>query len=331
LTGLLPLPLLYDGGYHGMSTRRRFLQSGAVAAGLAGAAPRAVEQQSGPRTESTSEPAVQVPKVKFANAEISRLVIGSNPFNGFSHFNRALSVLMQEWYTPERICETLHRCLRFGINTATYSAGGRGTAAYDRFRSEGGDMHLIVQGRGDPEPILKAIKPLAYYHHGEDTDKAFQNGRMNDVREYCKRLRQLGVQVGVGTHKPEVIALVEEQGWDVDFYAGCVYNRTRTPDEWRKLLNGELPLPPNEIYLEGDPPRMYKVMRQTKKHCFAFKILAAGRVTDSAQSLDGAFRAAMESIKATDCVFVGMFPRAKDEIRDNAERMCRILGAATQA
>ena len=34
--------------------------------------------------------------------------------------------------------------------------------------------------------------------------------------------------VGVGTHKPEVIARWRSKGWDVDFYAGCVYNRTRT-------------------------------------------------------------------------------------------------------
>jgi hypothetical protein len=139
------------------------------------------------------------------------------------------------------------------------------------------------------------------------------------------------VLVGVGTHKPEVIQLVEEQGWDIDFYAGCVYNRTRTPEEWRKLLNGELPLPPREIYLESDPPRMYKVMRQTKKHCFAFKILAAGRVTDTPESVEQAFRTAFESIKPTDCVFIGMFPRGKDEIRENAERMFRILGGTAHA
>ena len=310
-----------------MSTRRRFLQAGAMATGLVSATPRTLEQQSGSSAASNSELPVQVPKVKFGNAEISRLVIGSNPFNGFAHFNRALSAIMKEWYTPERVCATLHRCLRFGINAATYSMGGSGPSDYERFRAEGGDMHLIVQARGDPEPVLKALKPLAFYHHGEDTDRAFQNGRMDAVREYCKKLRQLGVQVGVGTHKPEVIELVEEQGWDVDFYAGCVYNRTRTPEEWRKLLNGELPLPPGEIYLESDPPRMYGVMRKTKKHCFAFKILAAGRLTDSEQLLDRAFRTAFESIKATDCIFVGMFPRAKDEVRDNAERVCRILAS----
>jgi hypothetical protein len=187
-------------------------------------------------------------------------------------------------------------------------------------------MHLVVQCAVDPQVVIRDVKPMAVYHQGQATDTAFQNGKLSSVREYCRKLRQLGVLVGVGTHKPEVIAAVEEEGWDVDFYAGCVYNRTRTPDEFRKLLNGELPLPAREVYLESDPPRMYQVMRQTRKPCFAFKILAAGRF-EAPEELDKAYRTAFESIKPTDCVFVGMFPRIKDEVRDNAERVHRVLNA----
>jgi hypothetical protein len=172
-------------------------------------------------------------------------------------------------------------------------------------------------------PLVQNLKPLAMYHHGGWTDRAFQAGKIGEVRDWCKRVRDLGVAVGVGTHKPDVIALVEEQGWDVDFYAGCVYNISRTPEEWRKLLNGELMEMPGEIYVQSDPPRMYSVMRQTSKPCFAFKILAAGRVGE--RDMDQAFRTAFASIKPTDGIFVGVFPRVKDEVRENAERVHRLL------
>ena len=69
----------------------------------------------------------------------------------------------------------------------------------------------------------------------------------------------------------------------MDFYAGCVYNRTRTGEEWKQVLDGESIEMSQEIYLRSDPPRMYKVMRQTKKPCFAFKILAAGRLGEQAR------------------------------------------------
>ena len=305
-----------------MKSRRQFLQAtAAVAAGVPPFLERTkARQNSSPAPVS----AVQVPKVAFGKAEISRLVVGCNQFYGYAHFNAILSAVMKEWYTQDRVCDVLHQCNRFGINAFNYLHAGRAPADLERFRAEGGQMHLIVQGTVDPEIIVPAVKPLAIYRHGGLTDTAYQNGSFSRVREYCKRVRQLGVLVGVGTHKPEVIETVEEQGWDVDFYAGSIYNRTRTPDEFRKVLGGQMPLGAADVYLEGDPARMYRVMRQTKKPCFAFKILAAGRI-ETQDALDRAFRMTFESIKVTDSIFVGMFPRFKDEVRENVERVSRIL------
>jgi hypothetical protein len=299
-------------------TRRSFLQStAAIAAGVSGAA-ALMAQAPKPAAE------VQVPKMKFGKFDVSRLIAGCNPFYGFGHFNQTLGTVMREYYTPERVREVLHQCNRFGINTFNSYPGGRGPADFEAFLAEGGQMNVIGQGMGDPVAEVKAFRPIAIYRQGEITDKAFQNGQMDTVKEWCKTVRGMGVMVGVGTHKPEVIAQIEEQGWDVDFYAGCVYNRTRTPDEWRKVLGGELVEMQGDCYLQSDPPRMYKVMRATSKPCFAFKILAAGRVANAEQ----AFRTAYESIKPTDGVFIGLFPRAKDEVRENAERVHRLLVAA---
>jgi hypothetical protein len=292
------------------STRRTFLQAGAALA---------AQQAAQPQTN------VQVPKMKFGGAEISRMVLGVNPFYGFSHYNNNFSVTMKEWYTQEKVCAIMHQCNQYGINAFNYVHLDRAPLDLARFQAEGGKMHLIIQVSAGVESsmLVKTLKPLALHRQGEVVDKAFQSGQMNTVKEWCKQARDLGVQVGVGTHKPEVIAQVEEEGWDVDFYAGCVYNRTRTTEEWKKVLNGETLEMSGDTYLQSDPPRMYRVMRQTKKPCFAFKILAAGRIAD--RGVDQAFRTAFESIKPTDGIYVGMFPRAKDEVKENAERVHRIL------
>jgi hypothetical protein len=294
------------------NTRRSFLQAGAVLA-----AQQAAQPQS----------AVQVPKMKFGGAEISRMVLGVNPFCGYAHYNNNFSVAMKEWYTEDKVCAIMHQCNRYGINAFNYAHLDRAPRDLARFQAEGGKMHLIIQVTAGVEAsmLVKTLKPLALQRQGEVVDKAYQSGQMNTVKEWCKQTRDLGVLVGVGTHKPEVIAQVEEEGWDVDFYAGCVYNRTRTSEEWKKALNGEIVEMSSEIYLQSDPPRMYRVMRQTRKPCFAFKILAAGRIPD--RGVDQAFRTAFESIKPTDGIYVGMFPRVKDEVRENAERVHRILTA----
>ena len=318
-----------------MLNRRAFLQSAGLAAGFGLQAAAQTSQPAPPpgappaqpRTQPAPPPGseIQVPRMKFAGVEISRLVVGCNPFYGFAHFNSILGTVMREYYTPERVCEVLHQCSRVGINAYNYVGLGRAPQDLERFQAEGGRMHLIVQGMGAPEAVL-ALKPLAVYHHGEMTDRAFDQGKMETVGDWCKRCRDLGLFVGVGSHRPGILAYVEEKGWDVDFYAGCVYNRTRPPEEWRKLLNGETLEMPNEVYLQSDPPRMYEFMRRTARPCFAFKIMAAGRI--EAEGAEKAFRQAFASIKPNDGVFIGIFPRASDEVRENAERAHRILTGA---
>jgi hypothetical protein len=168
-------------------TRREFLQSAAFAAGLSAAAgPAAAQNQpahppgavvvaaadSGPHKPASE---VQVPRMKFGGVEISRLIAGCNQFYGFAHYNTILGTIMKEYYAQERVCEVLHQCNRFGINAHNWVDVPRARQDLERFQAEGGKMHLIVQGVGDPAEIARTLKPLAIYHHGEYTDRAWHN------------------------------------------------------------------------------------------------------------------------------------------------------------
>ena len=300
-----------------MNSRRNFLKS---SAGLA--ATLAV----GPMAGAQTPPAASLPKVRFGDVEITRLVMGSNQFYGYSHFNGLLDKLMRDWNTPERICETLFQCQQNGINAYQYAHHETTLKDLELYRSKGGNMHLIATDPG-LTPVEDAVRrsgATALYHHGEVTDRLFRAGQMDQVQEYTKKLRQTGVRVGIGTHKPEVVEYAEERGWDVDFYLLCAYNRTRTPEEIRKLL-GVVPVPAGELYLETDPPHAYEVARKTSKTCFLFKVLAAGRVARSPEAVDKAFKDAFDNIKPRDCIVVGMFPRFKDEVKENCDRVRRIL------
>ncbi len=294
-------------------TRRSFITStaGLLTSVAAGAAP---------------EPANRVPKTRFGKVELSRMIVGGNPFLGFSHYNNILNTVMKEWYTQERVIEVMQRCEQFGLNAFNYVHMGRGQDDWEHYVAKGGKMHIVAQASvDDPAELVNAVKPMAVWVQGERTDNAYRAGRMDSIRDYCKRLRDLGVSmVGVGSHIPEVLAIVEDQGWDVDFYAGCVYNRRRTPAELRALLGGELPEMSSEVYLQGDPPRMYRFFRSTKKPCVAFKILAAGRVSNP----EAAFKVAFESVKPIDFICVGLFPRIKDEIKEDVAWTVRYGGIA---
>ena len=317
------------------NTRRGFLQTGAatIAAGLMGGTAKMLAETS--KAKPAAPPVVpgmdmvQVPTMKFGGMDLSRMVLGVNPMYGFAHYNNNFGATMAEWYTQEKVCDVLHRAASLGINAFNYVNIGRAPQDLACFRSQGGKMHLIIQvtAHDDPAALVRDLKPLALQRRGEEIDAAFKSRTMGAEREWCKKARDLGVLVGVGTHKPEVIDLCESQGWDVDFYAGCVYNRTRTPEEIRQMLNGELTEMPNELYLQSDPPKMYKAMRQTSKPCFAFKILAAGRIEN--KGIEAAFRTAFAGIKPNDGIYVGMYPRMKDELKENAEIVSMILTEAS--
>jgi len=300
-----------------MSNRRSFLRSSAgLAASLA----------VGPLAEAKPAPAASLPQVTFGDVKISRMVMGCNQFYGFSHFNELLDNLMADWNTSERISQTLFQCQQNGINSYQYAHHENTLRDLELFRSKGGNMHLVATDPGltPVEDAVRRSKAMALYYHGERTDVAFREGKMDRVQEYTKRLRQAGVKVGIGTHKPEVVEYVEEHSWDVDFYMLCAYNRTRTPEEIRKIL-GVLPVPAGEVYLETDPPHAYEVARKTPKTCFLFKVLAAGRAARSSEEIDKAFKLAFDNIKPQDCIVVGMFPRFKDEVKENCDRVRRIL------
>jgi hypothetical protein len=306
------------------NTRRSFLRATAA---LATGAASAQSQRPGNRLASILDSEIKMPKVKFGGVEISRLILGVNPFYGFSHYNNNFSAVMRDWYTQGKVLEVLQRAEALGVNAFNYVHMGRGQADWERYVAEGGKMRLIAQATTeDPAELVEAVKPWSAWVQGEITDRHYRAGTLNKTRDYAKKLRDLGVPVvGVASHIPEVLMTIDEQGWDVDFYAGCVYNIRRTPAEFRKLLGGEIPEIAGDIYLQDDPPRMYQFMRKCKKPCVAYKILGAGRVSN----VEAAFQRAFDSIKPTDLVCVGMFPRFKDEVKEDAYYTSRYGAAAS--
>lgn len=298
-----------------LTDRRSFLLSSAAGAAVSRA----------------SAAVATLPKVKLGSHELTRLIVGANPFYGYSHFNRLFDSHMREWCTQEKVCEVLRQCEQNGINTWQFSEHERSLLDIQHHHETGGKLQwILLSGKNlesDPRKITEVakLKPIGIVHHGGVTDSCFRKGKMDQVQEFLKRVRQSGVMVGMSTHTPEVIEYVEERNWDVDFYMTAVYCVTRPMEETRKLLGGELPL--GEVYLDQDPSRMFRVVRQTKKTCLAFKILAAGRRCDSPAQLDRAFQFAFDSIKPQDCVIVGMYPRYSDQVKDNTDRVRRILTA----
>jgi hypothetical protein len=293
------------------TTRRAFLT------GL-GALPLAAPATQQAMARDSDKPgASRLPAIPFGKYTLSRLICGANPFNAGSHLSVFVNHAMQEYYTPQQILKTLRRCQSVGINC--WQSSGRNAELYRRLVAEGGRMHYLSLG-SEPDDVkeLAGAGTIGIAHHGEGTDRLFKAGQLDTIHDYLKRVRDAGLMVGVSTHMPAVIDAVESKGWDVDFYMACVYERHRSAADLEKLL-GQVPLPVGEVYLSQDPPRMFKAIRQTRRPCLAFKILAAGRLSDRPLWVEQAFRQTFESLKPTDAVIVGIYDRYSDQPAENAE------------
>ena len=271
-----------------------------------------------------------LPTIPFGPHQITRLIVGGNPFCGNSHFSAERSREMAEYYTAERVVDVLAQCQAAGIN-AVQARGDYHRVLYwiELFRRQDGQLHWIAQTASEMHDVFRNIRILAaagaigIYHHGSRTDRFWQEGQIDRVEDYLKCMRDSGVQVGLGTHIPKVIVYAEEKGWDIDFYMACVYNISRKPRE-SALVSGVQDFA-GEQYLAEDRARMCEVIRQTPKTCLAFKILAAGRNCATQDDVQAAFDDAFGYIKAQDAVVVGMYPRDIDQVTLNVRHALQAI------
>jgi hypothetical protein len=328
----------------GDSSRRHFLQTlGTVAP--ATAALRGME--------GTSAGQPLVPHIPIGKYSISRLIVGSNPPGGTSHLSDMIDRDMRAWFTPERLVSTFAHCLELGINcmesgrAAEIGRVNKQQEGNSKFHYFSRGMSNLTDGpeRYDPKELAKrGCIGILHVGFGEaGTDAMFRTGRLAKVREYTKRVRDAGVLVGVTSHMPEAIAEIESQGWDVDCYMCCVHRYGRLRSEWEEAYKANPDMMPVEVYhtkqqfwptygaeelfVRGDPPKMYKVIQQVKKPCLVFKILAAGRLCEKPEFVEAAFKETFMNIKPTDAVVVGMWDKQIDQFAINAEYVRRFGGS----
>jgi hypothetical protein len=305
--------------YQGATSRRDFLRLTIGGAAATVATPRAA---TGPAAPAPPAAAVTpLPTVSLGPFTITRLISGGNPIGGYSHATPDLSSAMLEWFTPERTVAYVHQLGREGINTWQFDYFDYIATALRRARDEGSTIQFIcVHHAGRPgslADVVRDVRPIAVMHHGGVTDSLFRQGKAAQVRDFMKRAKDLGVLAGVSTHNPENLRRMVGEGWEADLFMACLHNLTRPIGEQRQVFGGAAAF--DEPFVDTDPPRMLAAVRDAPKPCLVFKILAAGRRCWSAEKIDAAFADAFAGIKPTDAVIVGMFPRYKDQVRQNAE------------
>ncbi|MBN1675785.1 MAG: hypothetical protein JXR37_32375 [Kiritimatiellae bacterium] len=259
-----------------------------------------------------------LPTVDFCGLQLTRLLIGANPFGGFSHQTRDRNEAMRAYHTPARILETWSRAEASGINTmVTNNESPNVMEAVRAYLGGGGGLQWIAQvAMHSTNDMIRSIDTVvemgckAVYIHGDLVDGLYDKRDESRLRAWLDHARSLGVPAGVAGHSPATHRWVYELG-AADFHVVCFFR-------CGSVHRGE-----GLRFKLEDLPRAAECVRAIAKPCIGYKIMAAGRI--DAQM---AFEYAFTHIKPTDVVNVGMHRGDKDDmVEENAAIVRGLLGA----
>lgn len=263
-----------------------------------------------------------LPTVDFAGLTLTRLLIGANPFGGFSHQNPERDVEMKTWATPERILETWQRAWDAGINTfITNNETENVIETTKRYLAEGGPMQWIGQLAMRSHPSMlhaldeaKAIGASGAYFHGGYVDGFYKEQDAAELEQWVAHAKSIGLPIGVAGHAPQVHDWVNSLDL-VDFHVVCIFNC------------GSLHSGKGHRFQLSDLAPAYECIARIAKPCIAYKIMGAGRIDPLM-----AFEYCFDHIKPGDVCNVGMHRGDKDDmVEENAAIVRETLSRGEQA
>ena len=265
--------------------------------------------------------------MKIGDLEISRLIVGSNPFTGKSHLTPEVDADMKSHFSEGRAFDMLRRCEEVGINAVQSRGSLPVMDLLAKYRSEGGKLLWLAQTGKDLATFdaeldeMMKRSPAAVCIHGELADQLFLYKRLDLLEGLLNKIRKKNVPAGICSHFPEVLTYAEEKGLKPDYYMASVYNLFQ-PDRSHDVN------PTGERFEDSDVPRMYEVIRSLSAPTVALKILGAGRRCASQEQVKAAFAEAFASMKRGDGVLVGMFDKYDDQPSLNAQYTLEAIKAA---
>lgn len=285
------------------TTRRRFLGDSVLIG--AAAAVRATEAVGAETPGGGPEPHA-MPTIKLGKLEVSRLILGSNPFFGFSHGNpQASDGEMRAYYTEERIMAVLDAAAEHGITAVWTPSYDHWIRLWTRYREKGGKLRIWI-GQPDSFGEMKRHIAACAKHgakavciQGECVGRAIRAGKYDLLKEWLEQIRGFGMPAGLASHRPEEILKAEERGLPAEFYHLTV----GIPDSYR----------------QADRDKALETIRKLDKPVVAFKTLGAGRFPPKE-----AFPYILKSLRRKDGLCVGVFPKTRDEIAENAALAIRL-------
>ncbi|MBI9043776.1 MAG: hypothetical protein JEZ06_04780 [Anaerolineaceae bacterium] len=257
---------------------------------------------------------------QFKLLSVSRFILGSNPFSGFSHHSEEKDWEMRRYFSTNRIKQILFEAQDLGVNTFIARTDFHVMRVFFEFQEDGGSIQWFAQTCPEVGSHQNCIQRASDYGakachiHGGVMDNLYAQGKLDEIPPALDMIREKGMLAGIAAHKPEVISWAEEN-LDVDYYLCSYYNPIP------RDMNPEHVSGTDEIYLEQDRQTMTNLIPSLSKPAIHYKIMAAGR-----NDPHKAFAYAASKMRSNDAVCVGIYPKDNPNmLRENIELLSKYL------
>ncbi|MGC9349019.1 MAG: hypothetical protein ACP5JG_12820 [Anaerolineae bacterium] len=246
--------------------------------------------------------------VEIGGVKVSRFILGSNPFSGFSHQSPETDLEMKRYYTTAKIKETLREAEGLGINTLIARTDLHVMRVLLEYGDQGGTLQWFAQtcpGVGPHEMCIQRAESggaVACHIHGGVMDHALAQGTIDEIPSVVAMIRERGMLAGIAGHNPKVFEWAEENV-DVDYYM-CSYYNSASRDERAEHVPGM-----EEWFLEEDREIMTLLIQRLSRPVIHYKVLAAGR-----NDPEKAFARVAQAMRSNDAVCVGIYSRDHPEM-----------------
>ncbi len=241
--------------------------------------------------------AITIPSKRLKNTDCSQIIVGCNPFIGWSYLGKSVALKYKELFsTPEPIKEILVHAYQYGINTIMTTANPNVLTAIAMAEKEAGNIHVLgmlgysIEGYRNFKEDIKKFSEIGVSIAvivAEITDPLIRKTPMLFDAYVSEVFREFDT-VGAATHNP-VLSFEYLETTAVDFLVAAVNPKG---------------------FMMGKKEESYTLITSCSKPVVAKKILAAGRL-DPYTGFEYAFKTGI------DFAVVGM--ASKKEVDQDVE------------
>jgi len=176
----------------------------------------------------------EFPRTTVGGVSVSRLIVGTNWFLGYSHTSAAKDRFLKEYQTARRMADVMEVFFSAGVDTVMGPASEKLFEAIKIAEDRTGrravrvitpSFNVLPGGKPENEPrrvldYCRDNRAVFCFPHQAVVDRVLDRLHrvIRGMDEYSAMIRERGMIPGLSTHAPEAVVIADESGADVESY-----------------------------------------------------------------------------------------------------------------